>query len=57
MLDIVNVAKNENRTNMKNGPGSRRKLLMKYSVKLKEIAMRIFDGKPHIMEATASAMG
>ena len=56
-LDIVNVAKNENKTNMKNAPGSRRKLLMKYSVKLNNMATRTFNGKPHIMEDRASATG
>jgi hypothetical protein len=57
ILDMVNVEKNENRTNTKNAPGSRRKLLRKYNAKLNEMTTRIFDGKPHIMEAKASAMG
>jgi hypothetical protein len=57
IFDMVSVIVNENKKNVKNAPGSLRKLAMKYSVRLNDIAMMILDGRLHIIEAIASVNG
>lgn len=55
IIDMVSVIQNENNKKVKNAPGSRRRFAMKYIVKLKPNAVKIFEGKSQIMEATDSA--
>lgn len=57
IMDIVKVHINEKRKYRKNGPGSRRRFVMKYNAKLKEVEVRSLDGRSQIMDAIASDAG
>ena len=57
MLLMTSVVVKENKKKMKNAPGSRRRLVMKYSVKLNDKAVKILAGISQIMEETASENG
>lgn len=57
IIDMDSVHMNENSKKMKNASTSRRRLVRKYNVKLKVMAMKILEGRSHIMDATASANG
>jgi hypothetical protein len=57
IIDMHKVHMNENRRKRKNGPGSRRRFVMKYITRLTETEVMILEGKSQIMDATASDAG
>lgn len=56
-MDMVKVQKKDMSRKKKNAPGSRLRLVMKYSVRLKMIALAILYGMSVSIDAMASADG
>jgi hypothetical protein len=56
-MDMVKVIVNEIRTKKKKAPGSLRRWVIKYSTRLKKMALRILYGMSVSIEAKASQDG
>jgi len=56
-IDMTMVVEKATNTKKKNAPGSRRRLVIKYNVKLKKSALRILYGMSVNILAKASALG
>ena len=57
IMDMTMTVEKLIKRKKKNGPGSLRKLVMKYNVRLKMILLVILKGISQIMDATASSDG
>ena len=57
IIDMVKTVKKLIRRKKKKAPGSRRRFVMKYRVRLKTMAFPILYGKSQSIDATASADG
>lgn len=56
-MDMTKVVKKAVKRKKKNAPGSRRRFVMKYNVRLKTIELLILYGRSVSILATASALG
>lgn len=57
IIDMQIVTRKVTKRKKKKAPGSLRRLVMKYNVRLKKMALRILYGKSQSIDATASADG